>query len=242
MQGEAVSGPPTDGRGGTPPGEIRAVVFDYGGVLTSPVGRSIARWTAADRIEPESFSRTIKRWLSRSVPHGTPVHRLETGHLPVAEFERLLAAELTTTDGSAILAEGLLGRVFAATELDEPMIGLVRELRGLGLSTVLLSNSWGNRYPMALLDEIFDPVVISGDVGLRKPDPRIYRLALEPGGISPGQAVFIDDAEPNTEAAAALGMHTVLHTDPATTRARLRELIPALAGQPRTEGHTDQPV
>lgn len=210
------------------PSTVRAVIFDYGGVLTNPARESIAAWLAADRIRPETFSRTIKAWLARSAPNGTPIHRLETGELDVAGFERLLAAELATHDGTPVLAEGLLGRVFDGMRIEPAMIGLVRELRALGLHTVLLSNSWGNRYPRELLVEIFDAQVISGEVGLRKPDPRIYRLALDKVGVTPEQAVFVDDAEPNTEAAEALGIAAVLHADPVVTRARLGELIPHL--------------
>ena len=76
--------------------EIDAVLFDYGGVLTSPVKHSIASWLAADAIEPKSFSRTLQAWLSRDAEDGTPIHRLETGELSVADFEALLAAELRT--------------------------------------------------------------------------------------------------------------------------------------------------
>lgn len=206
-----------------------AVIFDYGGVLTTPVRDSIAAWLRRDGIRPESFSRTLKAWMSRSVPVGTPVHRLETGELPVADFERCLAAELATHDGSPVVAPGLLSRLFAGTRVEPDMVGLVRELRALGLRTVLLSNSWGDTYPRELLDELFDGVVISGEVGLRKPDPLIYRRALESAGAQAHRAVFVDDAGPNVEAAAALGLHALLHTDPADTRRRLAALIPGLS-------------
>lgn len=213
---------------------LRAAVFDYGGVLTTPVRHTIASWLEADRITPESFSRTLRSWLSRSAPDGTPIHRLETGELGTAEFERLLAAELTTYDGSPVLAEGLLTRLFREMGTDAVMIGLVREIRSSGVRTVLLSNSWGNTYPRELIAELFDGVVISGEVGLRKPDPKIYHLALDQIGAAAAESVFIDDAEPNIEAAAALGMHTVHHAEPAVTRRRLAELIPGLAAAPDT--------
>ena len=72
-------------------------------------------------------------------------------------------------------------------------------------------------------------VVISGEVGLRKPEPAIYRLALERLGVAAPEAVFVDDAEPNVLGARMLGMRGVLHTDAASTRAALAALIPALA-------------
>jgi putative hydrolase of the HAD superfamily len=207
---------------------VRAVVFDYGGVLTTPVRDTIAAWLSADGIRPATFSTVLRAWMSRSAPTGTPVHRLEIGALTIPEFERLLAAELATHDGSPVVAEGLLSRLFRDMRLDHTMLDLVRELRARGLRTVLLSNSWGNGYPRELITELFHAVVISGEVGLRKPDPRIYRLALDHARVSPEQAVFVDDATPNTEAAEAVGMHAIHHTEPAITRARLAELVPGI--------------
>jgi putative hydrolase of the HAD superfamily len=214
--------------GAQPGAKVRAVVFDYGGVLTGPMRESFAIWMAKHRIAPESFSRVLKLWMSRSAPAGTPVHLLETGSITVAEFERTLAAELATVDGSPVVAEGLLSRAFGALSVEPTMIELVRAVGSVGLRTGLLSNSWGNIYPMELIDELFDGVVISGDVGLRKPDPAIYRMILERVDVSPAESVFVDDAEPNVVAAAELGMHAILHTDPSTTMARLAELVPEL--------------
>jgi putative hydrolase of the HAD superfamily len=208
---------------------IEAAVFDYGGVLTTPVRDSIAAWLAADGIDPDSFSTTLKGWLSRRAPDRTPIHRLETGQLRVEEFEEVLAQRLTTLDGKPVVAAGLLQRLFAGTRTEQAMLDLVRELRGLGVRTALLSNSWGNTYPRKMLTELFDVVVISGEVGLRKPDPRIYDLTLDRLGVPATGAVFIDDAAPNVEAADRLGMRALLHEQPATTRERLTRLIPQLA-------------
>lgn len=211
---------------------VDAVIFDYGGVLTTPVGSSIRAWHEADGIDPASFTRTLRSWLGREAPTGTPVHRLETGELTIPEFEALLAAELTTVDGRAVQAAGILGRLFAGMRPDDAMFDLVRELREAGLKVGLLSNSWGNTYPRDRIDGLFDHVVISGEVGLRKPDPAIFRLSLSGLGVAADRAVFIDDAEPNTLGAAALGLHTILHTSPDETRAALVDLIPDLVAAP----------
>ncbi len=216
--------------GSTAP-RIDAVVLDYGGVLTSPVRESIAAWLAADGIDPASFSRTLKAWLGRGAAPGTPIHRLETGKLPIPEFEATLAAELTTDDGRPVVAEGVLTRLFAGIRPDEEMYDLVGRLRALGVRTALLSNSWGNTYPRERIDRLFDAVVISGEVGLRKPDPDIYRLALDRLGVEPEHAAFLDDAEPNLDGARAIGMHAVLHIDAASTAAALARLSPGLALQ-----------
>lgn len=207
---------------------IDAVVFDYGGVLTTPLRDSIAAWQAADGIDPASFTRVLKAWLSRSAPPGTPIHRLEMGTLSVAEFDALLAQELTTVDGRPINPVGLLSRLFAGMRPEPAMFALAEELRGLGVAVGLLSNSWGNHYPRDRIDPLFDPVVISDEVGLRKPWAPIYELALSRLGLPPHRVLFIDDAEANVEGARAVGMPALRHTDPATTRAELARLVPGL--------------
>jgi putative hydrolase of the HAD superfamily len=211
---------------------VDAVVFDYGGVLTGPVSRSISAWLAADGIEPASFSRTLKAWLSRDAEPGTPVHRLETGELTVGEFDALLAAELTTVDGRPVDPVGVVDRLFAGMRPDPAMFALAGELRERGVKVALLSNSWGNSYPRERIDALFDPVVVSGEVGLRKPLAPIYRLTLTRLGVRPERALFIDDAEPNVLGARAVGMRALLHTDAGSTRAALADLVPGLPRRP----------
>lgn len=214
---------------------VDAVLFDYGGVMTSPVGEAIRAWHATDGIDPASFSRTLKAWLSRTVDWETPIHRLETGELSVAEFEELFAAELTTVEGTAPAAEGLLGRMFAEMRPDPAMFTLVEELRGCGLRVGLLSNSWGNTYPRKRIDALFDPVVISGEIGLRKPQAEIYAHAVERLGVPADRVVFVDDAEPNVLGARATGLRGLLHTSPQATRAALAALVPTLAPTSRED-------
>jgi putative hydrolase of the HAD superfamily len=207
---------------------IDAVVFDYGGVLTTPVRDSVAAWQAADGIDPASFTRVLKAWLSRSAPPGTPIHRLEMGTLPLDEFDALLARELYTVDGRPINPVGLVSRLFAGLRPEPAMYALAEELRSLGIAVALLSNSWGNDYPRDRIDPLFDPVVISGEVGLRKPWAPIFELTLSRLGLPPHRVLFVDDAMANVEGARVVGLPALLHTDPATTRAELARLIPGL--------------
>ncbi|MEU6132800.1 HAD family phosphatase [Saccharopolyspora sp. NPDC047091] len=207
---------------------IQAVIFDYGGVLTTQGRIAIDAWTRAERIDPGTFSAALKEWLSRRAPAGTPIHRLETGELPAAEFDRLLAERLRTTDGGPVEPDGLMARMFAHMRPDAAMLRLVADLRAAGLRTALLSNSWGNNYPWESLEGLFELAVISGEVGLRKPDPRIYELTLARLGLRPAEAVFVDDGVPNVDAAEGLGLRSVLHTEAAKTRAELRALLPGL--------------
>ena len=209
---------------------MKAVVLDYGGVLTSPVGASITAWLEADGIRPESFTAVLKEWLGRDAAPGTPIHRLELGELSIAEFDALLAARLQTYDGGPVAAQGVLSRLFAGLRPDPAMWRLAEDLRAAGHRVALLSNSWGDTYPRDRLTALFDPIVISAEVGLRKPDPAIYRLVLERLGVDAEECVFVDDAEPNIAGARALGLEAVLHTDAATTRAALAALVPELGG------------
>lgn len=209
---------------------VDAVLFDYGGVMTGPVGDSISAWLEADGIDPASFSRTLKAWMSRHVAWATPIHRLETGELAVEEFEELFAAELVTIDGRPLDAAGLLGRLFAGMRPDPAMFALAAEVRDQGVRVGLLSNSWGNTYPREQIDALFDPVVISGEVGLRKPVAAIYEHALElASGLPAGRVLFIDDAEPNVCGAQMVGMRALLHRNADCTRAALAALVPTLS-------------
>ncbi|GAA4864664.1 hypothetical protein GCM10025787_57990 [Saccharopolyspora rosea] len=204
---------------------VRAVIFDYGGVLTTPGGAAIRAWTSAEGIDPATFSAALKDWLSREAPPGTPVHRLETGEISPEEFNRALAARLRSVDGGPVEPDGLVQRIFARMRSEPATLELVRLLRDNGVRTALLSNSWGNSYPWHLLDGLFETAVVSGEVGLRKPDPGIYQLTLRRLDLPADQAAFVDDGAPNIAAAEQLGLRAVLHTDPATTRARVAELV-----------------
>ena len=106
------------------------------------------------------------------------------------------------------------------------MVDAVRAARGAGIATGLISNSWGTtRYPRELLAELFDGVVISGEVGIRKPAPRIYELGAEAIERAPAECVFVDDLPFNLPPATELGMATVHHTDPRETIAELERLL-----------------
>jgi len=145
---------------------------------------------------------------------------LETGELDEAEFEPRFAALLGIDDH-----EGLIGRLFAGLGPDDAMIDAVRTARAGGVKTGLITNSWGlGIYERAPMD-LFDATVISGDVGLHKPQPEIYRLACERLGVEPDDAVFVDDLRENVAGAEAVGMTAVLHRDPAATIERLEELL-----------------
>ena len=106
------------------------------------------------------------------------------------------------------------------------MLGAVRAARAGGVATGLISNSWGlGIYDRLDSTDMFDATVISGEVGLHKPQPEIYLLACERLGVEPAAAVFVDDLRENCAGAEAVGMTAILHRDSAQTIARLEELL-----------------
>ena len=217
--------------------ELRAVVIDWGGVLTQPMVNTVRAWIAADQIDWDRYVAVVGPWLTDAYAadgangangdHAVnPVHALERGECTVAEFERMLAGLLVTTHGGPVLAEGMLTRMLSAGVPLPAMYELIRDLRGRGVRTALLSNSWGpGGYPRHDFPELFDAVVISGEVGMRKPEPRIFRHAAALLGLQPEHCVFVDDVEANVNAAIGCGMTGVHHTEPALTRQRLTELF-----------------
>ena len=201
---------------------------------------TVRAWIAADQIDWDRYVAVVGPWLTEAYAADgangdaagdggrpvNPVHALERGECTVADFERMLAGLLVTTNGGPVLAEGLLTRMLSAGTPLPAMYQLLRDLRGRGVRTALLSNSWGpTGYPRHDFPELFDAVVISGEVGMRKPEPRIFRHAAGLLDLEPEHCVFVDDVEANVKAAIGCGMTGVHHTDPALTQQRLTELF-----------------
>ena len=105
------------------------------------------------------------------------------------------------------------------------MNALVRRAHDRGIRTALLSNSWGNNYPRDGWDDMFDVVVISGEVGMRKPEIRIYEHTLELLGLPAGECAFVDDLPHNVSAAVSIGMVGVRHVSYENTLAELQILF-----------------
>jgi epoxide hydrolase-like predicted phosphatase len=209
--------------------EPRALVVDYGGVLTEPLTDAMAQWCAAERVGPAEFAAVMKDWLGTSYGDaalGNPVHALERGELTVPDFERELAQRLRTVDGGAVEPAGLLARMFAGFGVLQPqLLTALRRARSAGLRTALLSNSWGLDYPREGWDELFDTVVISGEVGMRKPEPEIYLLVATRLGVGAAECVFVDDLTPNIRGAVAVSMVGIHHRDAEQTVDELEALF-----------------
>ncbi|MFI5101346.1 MAG: HAD family hydrolase [Actinomycetes bacterium] len=208
---------------------LRGLVVDWGGVLTHALGYAMTAWAVADGVDGEQFRALMREWLAPAAgaqAHDNPVHALERGEIEVPDFERRLAERLETTSGVPVDPEGLLGRMFERFEHAPNMVGLVRRAHASGIRTALLSNSWGtDDYPRDGWDQMFDVVVISGEVGMRKPEPEIFAHTVELLGLAAPECVFVDDLRHNVDAAVALGFVGIRHTSYETTAAELEVLF-----------------
>jgi putative hydrolase of the HAD superfamily len=190
---------------------VRSVLIsDFGGVLTTPLHEGFLAYQEESGISLEELGRAMGLAAEEHGDH--PLFVLERGEITEAEFrdriERHLDAGFDLSRLNALLSERLAP--------NREMIEFVRELRGRGLRAALLTNNvrewephWRAKLPE--IDELFEVVVDSAFVGLRKPDPAIYTLTLERlgGGVRAEDCVFVDDLDVNCEAAQALGMAAV---------------------------------
>src|SRR5947209_1973696 len=197
-------------------GPYRGLLIDYGGVLTTDLFDSFRAFCEVEGLEAEAIGQSFRRDPScRELLIG-----LETGKLDEQDFEVRFAEIL------GVSAPGLIERLMADSRPDEEMVAAVANARRAGIKTGLISNSWGTRrYDRAQLGELFDGVVISGEVGIRKPAPEIYEMGAREIGLDPDACVFVDDLPFNLEPAAELGMATVHHTAAGHTIPELERLL-----------------
>lgn len=183
--------------------------MDYGGVLTGPVGASFAAWERERGLPPGLIYRTLL--AASDADDGGVIGALERGELSAEGFEDALCALLADQDVT-IERGAVLESLFAAMVPEGGLWDVLRIVRGHGIRTALVSNSWGmSAYPRERLAEHFDVTVISGEVGLRKPHPDIFHLTIDRLGLPASACAFVDDNEPNVEVARQLGMFAVLH-------------------------------
>lgn len=207
------------------PEGLRGLLVDFGGVLTTSVTRSFRAWCVRLGLPPELARHTFVEAYTGPSGEG-PVHLVETGRMTGEEFAVALAAALSERSGVQVAADGLLQGLFAEVALDERMLSAVAAARRTGVRTGLLSNSWGREgYPRERFGELFDAVVISGEVGLRKPDPAIFALGAHRLNLPATACVFVDDLDANVRAAEATGMTGVHHRHAERTLPRLAELL-----------------
>ncbi len=221
---------------------LRAAIFDFGGVMTEPLYQDYSH------VSDEMLG-LVRFFLAEfqgvyHLPTGAhDLHLLETGQISYSEFFVRLCRRYAAA-GNPLIAPAeaevaVFGRDIAACGA---MQDAVRQLRGSGVRTALLTNMWADGDKMlrrvAPVDELFDAIVDSSQVGLRKPDPAIYRLACRRLGVEPSECLFVDDLKCNTDAAAKLGMTVIECLDPVECADEVVRLVLGHAASDEVAGQT----
>jgi putative hydrolase of the HAD superfamily len=192
---------------------IRALISDFGGVLTTPLIESFIAYQRESGIALEDLGSAMGRLMEEDGGRH-PLFELEKGNITEDEFTRRLGAALGRELSS------MRDTYFENLHPNEPMIEYMRGLREDGIRLALLTNNvreweplWRAKLPD--VDELFEVVVDSGFVGMRKPEPEIYELTLERmgGGLRFEECAFLDDIEVNCDAARVLGMTAIRFHD-----------------------------
>jgi putative hydrolase of the HAD superfamily len=200
---------------------IRAVMFDFGGVISSSPFEAFAHLETEHGLPPD-FIRTV----NATNAHDNAWARLERGELDAETFGPEWAAEAHALghelDGRLVL-ERLGG------ELRPQMVAAIKTCR-TRYKTACLTNNFALAErvvseEVAAVYALFDAVLESRVLGIRKPDPRFYELACARVGVEPNEAVFLDDLGVNLKPARALGMHTIKVTDPDQALAELARVL-----------------
>jgi putative hydrolase of the HAD superfamily len=191
----------------------KAVVCDFGGVLTTPLYESFLHYQEVSGVDFQELVQAMRRVFERTGEH--PLFELEKGLITEAQFLDTLAGEMGRPEGAAHLAS--LGETFFGhLSANQPMVDLMADLRSRGLRMAILTNNvreWEPRWQGLVpeLHDIFEFIVDSAFVGMRKPDPAIYEMVVSRFGDGIGfeDCVFIDDTDVNCHAATELGMAAV---------------------------------
>jgi putative hydrolase of the HAD superfamily len=193
-----------------------ALLVDWGGVLTTNLFASFGGFCTEAGLAPDALVRAFRG----SHEFRDVLIAFEEGKIEEPIFEERFGGLLGVDHA------GLIDRLFARVGPDMAMLAAVRAAREAGIRTGLISNSWGTRrYDRAMLEELFDGVVISGEEGMRKPAPEMYVLGAERAGAAPQACVYVDDLPFNLPPAAELGMATVHHVETPATIAELERLL-----------------
>jgi HAD superfamily hydrolase (TIGR01509 family) len=188
---------------------IQGLVVDWGGVVTQPLREGLAVWAEQEDLDPAGIMQSLTELI---IGENNQLHALERGELTRADIEPWLA-DVFSSHGPRPEPAGLFDRMFAPLRTNRELLNLIRTQRESGLRTGLLSNSWGDSYDRTDWELVFDAVVISGEVGMRKPEERIFTHVLELIDLPAPAVVYVDDEYPNVEAAASYGLRAV-HYDP----------------------------
>jgi putative hydrolase of the HAD superfamily len=198
----------------------RALLIDFGGVLTSSVTDGFASYEHAVGLPPGGFFALVgadaeanRLWVA-----------FEEGRIDEDEFQSAMAVRLAAGYGVEVDPGGIVAGLTGTLVPDQAMLDVLGELRAGGTATAIVSNSFGHdAYHGYDIESLADEVVISGVVGVRKPARRIFQIAADQLGVEPGECLFVDDLELNLSGARRLGMSAFHHVETAASVSFLRE-------------------
>jgi len=207
--------------------EIEAIVSDFGGVLTTPLLTSFVAVQDEIGISPEDLGKAMRTITEEDGEN--PLFALERGEMAEVDFLARLGDGLEPLLGHRPALHRFRETYFEALNPNLPMIELMRELKESGMRMAMLTNNvreWEPVWrPMLPVDEIFETVVDSGFVGVRKPEARIYEITLERLGLPAEACLFVDDLEHNCDGARAAGMAAVHFRDNEQAIPEIRSLL-----------------
>ena len=203
----------------TPNRRYKGLLLDFGGVITTDFFASID-----DHCQRLGLPRGRFCQVVTTNPAGRELyHRIERGEVSQPAFEHGLAVLL------GVDPDGLIAGMLAGLRPDQRITQAAARVRAAGIRVGVITNSWGTEpydpYAGYQLHEAYDAVIVSGEVGVRKPDPAIYLLAAEKLGLAASACVLVDDVAANLPPAADLGMATIHHTDSAATVQELERVL-----------------
>ena len=210
---------------------VEAVISDFGGVLTTPLFHAFARFQAEHGIPLEALGQAMVRATEQRGGEN-PLYALERGELRESEFLAMVEDALAEVAGRRIPMDGFAERYFGHLQTNDEMLAFLRALKDeRGLRLALLTNNvreWEPKWrAMAPIDALFEVVVDSAFVGMRKPERGIYELTLDRLGLPAEACVFIDDIDVNCDAARAAGLQAVHFVDTAQAIADVEALLAA---------------
>jgi len=213
--------------------ELDAAIFDLGGVLTTPILESFAGFEQELGLEPGALIKAFREHYSRQDGEAD-FHQLETGKITEQEYYRRLGARIGAMGATTPMPVDpveVRKKLWGSIKPNHEMIDTAKRIRehykvGLLTNNVKEWGGWRDLYPT----DLFQVVIDSSEVGIRKPDPAIYRLACERLAVAPGRTAFVDDIETNVEGARALGMVAIRFTTTGEVLDKLRPLFPKAFG------------
>ena len=205
---------------------MKAVISDFGGVITLPLNEAFARAHEEMGVPLTALGDAMKLAASRS--DEPPLFKLERGQLTDPEFMAIMQATISEVVGREVVLDNYGERLMRELRANEPLLEYYAGLKARGIRLAILTNNvreWQPRWMPLLPEGLFELIVDSGFEGVRKPEPEIYERTLARLGLEAADCAFVDDVEVNVQAANELGLHGVHFRTTEQAVAELDQLV-----------------